>query len=151
MTEEQIINLFSQAADDHPAVRWFDFGYIEEVGDLDQWTGNVDTPAVLLSSTGITSADLRFQYGYNLYVMVIPDNERQVDHQAFEWSSADVVSRDSALQIVKDIIGEVKGNNRQAFTVNIEEIVQDANRVSSAVGFRARFTISMDAPLNEII
>ena len=146
MDQQQLIQLFADAARAHTAVHWFDSGSRDFTFTN---MANIEYPMVFLQSTGASAADNRITYNFTVYSLVQPLPEPQVNEMNFEWDTAIAESRDTALQILKDVVGRVRLNNRQNFTLAHTAWVSDGDRLVSdnnanAVGWRTDITINMD-------
>lgn len=146
MDERDLIQLFSTAAMEHTAVHWFDAGSRDFTFTN---MANIEYPMVYLQSTGASAADNRITYNFTVYSLVQPLPEPEVDEMNYEWDTAIVDARDTALLVLKDIVGRVRLTNRQNFTLTHTAWVGDGDRLVSdneanAVGWRTDITINMD-------
>ena len=146
MNEQTLIQLFADAANAHSAVKWFSHGAQDFTYSS---MADVEFPILFVQSTGADPGDLRITYNFTVYALATPLPEPDYDSLAFAWDSGLVEARDTALQILKDIIGRVKLNNQQNFILSTNGFVSDGNRHisdtnGSAVGWRTDVSIEMD-------
>ena len=146
MNEQQLIQLFADACDAHSAVKWFSHGAQDFTYSP---MADAEYPLVFVQSTGASAGDLRITYDFVVYALVTPLPEPEYASQDFAWDTGLVQARDTALQILKDIIGRVRLPNQQNFVLTTDAYVSDGNRHindnnASAVGWRADISIELD-------
>ena len=146
MNETSLVTLFSNAAEAHSAVEYFSAGAQDFTYSS---MADIEFPMLFCQSTGAEAGDLRITYNFTIYALVTPLPEPQVDVATFAFDSGLTEARDTALQILKDIIGRVKLNNQQNFILTTNGFVSDGNRHisdtnGSAVGWRTDVSIEMD-------
>ena len=139
MTEQEIIQLFITAAEEHAAVKWSDVG---ATGFLFNPQRDIIFPAFFLQPSGAVVSGTTKTDSYSLYVMDVPTRDVNVDNQAFEWDVNDVSSRDTTLQIIQDIIGKVRVENGIYLNIDLETLTQDNEQLDGAVGWRADISVS---------
>ena len=144
MNETQLIQLFADATRMHSAANWFDAGSRDFTFTE---MANIQFPLVFLQSTGASAGDNRITYNFTVYSLVVPLPVPELDEITFEWDTTGVEARDTALQILKDIVGRVRLQNQQDFTLTHTGWTSDGDRFISdynAVGWRTDITIEMD-------
>lgn len=141
-TNKEQIDLFRQAAEDHTAVNWFDAGPKEFI-----FSNNTDLifPAVYIQTTGEELALGRKETSYAVYVFDKPLRDTQVDNQAFQYDSNIATARDTAFQILKDVLETVKNGNLQNFTLTVDGAIALSDREHEGeVGYSSLITIAAD-------
>ena len=146
MTEQQLIQLFATAADKHSVCNWFSHGAQDFTYSS---MADVKFPLLFVQSTGADPGDARITYNFTVYALATPLPEPEVDSPAFAWDTGLVEARDTALQILKDIVGRVQLPHQQDFILTTTGFVSDGNRHisdnnGSAVGWRTDISIEMD-------
>ena len=144
MNEEQLVQLFADAARLHTGVNWFahgaqDFTFAPQA--------DIQFPMVFAQSTGASAGDNRITYNFTIYSLVVPLPSPELDETGFQWDDTAVEARDTALQILKDIVGRVRLQNQQDFTLTHTGWTSDGDRLIddyNAVGWRTDITIEMD-------
>ena len=147
MNEANIIALFRDAAMAHMSVEWFDYGTVEFLFDNQR---DLEFPAVFLQHTGASGDDVRTTQNFTLYSMVSNPTEVEIDNTAYEYDTRDVNARQTARQILDDIIGEVKLKNLQNFILTVSAYVLEdaALRGDGTLAWRADISINHDTPIN---
>lgn len=141
-TEKQYAELFKTAADEHDSVNWFNYGNMEQI-----FAENHDLlfPAVYIQIVNATIGDGTLTRQYAIYTFDKPVIDMQVDHKAFEYDDNFVNSRDTALQILKDIVTTVKNVDRQSYTLAVTGAAQRSDKEKEGeVGWSSTFTIQQD-------
>ena len=144
--EREIVDKFREQAMEHPAVQWFDVGYQDFLFDSQR---DLEFPCVFLQSNGVTNGDLRITNNFTLYCLDLPLMEYEADNTEFEFQSQYVDSRDTCLGIINYILGQVRGENRQLFTLRrVGSAVPDQGQLDGATGYRVNIEIEYDSILN---
>ena len=144
MDERDLITLFQNATRQHNATPYFKHG-AQDFTFAPQ--ADIQFPMVFVQSTGATAGDRRITYNFTVYALVIPLPSPELDDTGYEWDTTAVDARDTALQILKDIVGRVRLTNQQEFTLTHAGWTSDGDRLISdynAVGWRTDITIEMD-------
>ena len=143
--ELEIVNLFRQAAMSHPAVKWFDVGYTDFLFDSQR---DLEFPCVFLQSNGVTNGDLRLTSSFTLYCLDLPLTEMENCPTYFDYQPQYINSRDTTISIINYVLGEVRGPNRQKFSLRrIGPAVPDGGQLDGATGYRINIEIEYDSIL----
>ena len=148
MNEQELIQLFAQEAEDHAAINWFDQGSPEF-----DFTAMKDITAPLLyvQTIGATEADNRLTYTFTIYCLDLPAIESEVDNSAFAWDSNYVAARDACKAALRDVICEVKVQNKTNFTLaNTGSLVSDGDADTAFVGWRQTITITQNTDYDTV-
>ena len=147
MTESQLIRLFASACAAHRSVEWFDYGSADFLFNNQR---DLEFPAVFLQHLGAQGDDVRTTQQFNIYSIVSAPQEAEINNTAYEFNTNEVNARETARQILDDIIGEVKNKNLQRFTLTRNAYVLEdaALRGDGGVAWRCTFEINHDTPIN---
>lgn len=145
MNENDLIELFRASAQAHSGVNWFRHGSVPFAFSA---MNGAQYPFFYLQSIGQSSDGTRLSRNFTAYCLVTPLPEENLTDQ-FVYDDTIVQSRDTALQILQEVIGRVRLTNLSRFTLEHTAWVDDANRLlsdtdSGAVGWRTDFTITSD-------
>ena len=144
--EKEIIEKFKQAAMEHPQVKWFDVGYQDFLFDSQR---DLEFPCVFLQSNGVTNGDLRLTNNFTIYCLDLPLMESEADNTEFEYQEQYVDSRNTCLAIINYILGQVRGENRQLFSLRrIGPAIPDQGQLDGATGYRITVEVEYDSLLN---
>lgn len=141
-TEKQYADLFKQAAEDHLSLDWFDYGNLEQI-----FTNNADLifPALYLQLIDTTIGDGVVTRQYRMYVLDTPVQDTEQNHQLFEYDDNLPNSRDTTLQILRDIVTTVQNLDRQSFKLEVTGAAATSDREKEGeVGWATNFTITND-------
>ena len=133
MTEQQIIQVFIDAAEAHPDVKWSDVG---TAGFLFRDGANLIYPAFFVQPQGAVLDNEQLTNTFTLYCLDLPLPEEEFDSQAFGWNTNPVASRDTTLQIIRDIIGKIRVENGIQLTYTYGPLVQDGDSIGGWSGWR---------------
>lgn len=145
-TEHQIIDLFRDAAQSHSSVN--EFRWAPQDRELIGLAmDNLESfPGVILQSLGGEIGDAITAYNFNLYCLDNPVRDVQINVDNWEWDSNIVDSQDTTLQIIKDIIGDVKfGDNQQHYNLTQTSNIVPADQGDA--GWRVELRIEMQNQL----
>ena len=133
MTEQQIIQVFIDAAEAHPDVKWSDVG---TSGFLFRDGANLIYPAFFVQPQGAVLDNEQLTNTFTLYCLDLPLPEEEFSSQAFGWNTHPVQSRDTTLQIIRDIIGKIRVENGIQLTYTYGPLVQDGDSIGGWSGWR---------------
>ena len=138
MNEKELIQLFIDAAEAHTAVKWSDVG---SSGFLFRDGANLIYPAFFVQPLSAVYDNEQLTNTFTLYSLDLPLPEEEFDSQAYGWNQNPVDSRDTTLQILKDIIGKVRVENGVQLTINAGPFTQDGDSIGGWSGWRVDVTI----------
>ena len=141
MTEQQIIQLFVDAAEAHTGLKWSDVGTSTFLFNTQR---DLIFPALFIQTQGATVANETMTNTFTIYCLDLPIMEGEINNQDFEWDKRLVESRDTTLQILQDIIGKVRVENGIHLTMTIGAFVQDNEQLDNATGWRVDLQIGHD-------
>lgn len=146
LNEGRIIALFRDAAQAHLSVNWFNAGRLEYIFS-DQH--DEEFPAVYLQTLSGSLNDQVQSYSFRMYVFDVAATEPELNHRAFEYDTNLIVSRDTSIQILKDLVGDVVVANRQTFgyTFDTDFALGDRENEGQA-GWAVSFTMSYPSALS---
>ena len=145
-TTKSIVELFQSAADDHNLVNWFDYGTGEFLFSSQR---HLEYPAVFLQITGGTVVEsTREERTFTLYSMQQqPDKWDYTKDTNYEFNEARVDARDSALQVLRDIVAKVSLENQGEMIIE-QGLITDDGLDAQVIGWRMDLTIVTDSYYN---
>lgn len=144
-TQKGLVDLFRTAAEDHAAVNFFNAGNLEKV-----FSENHDLvfPALYIQTLGGSYLDAQQSYQFRLYAFDKPLIDSEQDHQAFEYDSNVIESKDTINQILKDILATIKYIDQQSLAITFDTPIVPSDREQEGeVGWAVTISITMDSPL----
>ena len=139
MNEQQVIQLFVDAAKAHPSVLWSDVGTHSFLFDAQR---DLIFPCLFIQPLGATVANETITHSLTLYCLDLPISDIEINNQDFEWDTNAVDSRDTTLQILKDIIGKIRVENGVLLTLEASDFIQDNEQLDGAAGWRVDLLLS---------
>ena len=139
MNEKDVIQLFVDAAAAHEAVLWSDVGTRSFLFDDQR---DIIFPCLFIQPLGATVANETITHSLTLYCLDLPISDIEINNQDFEWDTNAVDSRDTSLQILKDIIGKIRVENGVLLTLEVSDFVQDNEQLDGAAGWRVDLLLS---------
>ena len=112
MNEVTLIELFRDAARSHRSIEWFDAGPLEFLFNNQR---NLEFPALFVQHLRSVGGDVRTSQFFTVYSLVSNPRDEEIDNNNFEWNDVDANARQTARQILDDVLGEVRLNHQQEF------------------------------------
>lgn len=144
-TQKGLIDLFRTASEDHVSVNYFNAGNLEKI-----FSENHDQifPAIYIQTLSSEYDGTSQSFSFGLYGFDKPVRDQEVNHQAFEYDSNLIDSKDTVNQILKDIIAVVKFANLQNFTISFDTPITPSDKEQEGeVGLSVTISITQDCPL----